>query len=326
MRHILRILILSAAVIATGIIAASCEALGSVVSTDIVSFIDYMPVESYNYNDNTYIIVEDLNGYGFDVVYNDGERALYVTRNVKKSIDYMAFENVNIEKANISCGEYLYDVLETDIKTYLNGDLVNSFNINGKTIIAADNLKKYGELSWNESGLNFADGMSFSFLEQPRSLLLNVTLKELKDEYKAVPSDNIYQSQDSTPVILEGGGMTMKATSYTGQIKNGKKSGIGLEKVQIFSSLSEVYFGEFENGARSGRGIYYWISNAGQAFYYTGGFYNDEFDGFGVINQPACANATRQEGIFREGKLVDGRTGYPDGNYKFGYKLDLGIV
>ena len=47
-------------------------------------------------------------------------------------------------------GDIIGNVLYTDIKAYLSGELVESVNINGMTYIDFELLKKYGKVTWDE--------------------------------------------------------------------------------------------------------------------------------------------------------------------------------
>ena len=51
-------------------------------------------------------------------------------------------------KNSAKVGQNAVPYLETDIRTYLDGKLVESFNIDGKTIIYFEDLKPYGEVTW----------------------------------------------------------------------------------------------------------------------------------------------------------------------------------
>lgn len=57
------------------------EEIGQVLYTDIVAYIDGYAIRSYNINWNTYIVVEDLAAYGFDVTWipEDGGRLVIAT-------------------------------------------------------------------------------------------------------------------------------------------------------------------------------------------------------------------------------------------------------
>ena len=62
-------------------------------------------------------------------------------------------------------GKKAYDVLSTDIKTYINGNLVKSFNIGGNTIIYFDDLSVFGDVSYDDSArrldLDVSDGLNY---------------------------------------------------------------------------------------------------------------------------------------------------------------------
>ncbi len=110
-----------------------------VYPTDIVAFVDGQTINSYNINGWTGIVAEDLLAYGFSVRWNPDERTLEVGD--KDGI----FENASSHVPSKS----EYKVLKTDIKTYVNGREVDSFNIGGYTVIFIDELICYGDVVWN---------------------------------------------------------------------------------------------------------------------------------------------------------------------------------
>ncbi|MEN1762278.1 SpoIID/LytB domain-containing protein [Anoxynatronum sibiricum] len=119
--------------------------IGEVLSTDILASIDNKSIPSLNINGYTAIIVEDLRAYGFNVTWNEQEKTLHVNRNLALSITGKPYEVLQIEP-----GKRIYPVLFTDIKTYLDGVEVASFNIDGQTAIFFNQLKNYGAVGWNE--------------------------------------------------------------------------------------------------------------------------------------------------------------------------------
>jgi hypothetical protein len=53
--------------------------------------------------------------------------------------------------ASLENGEPIGDVMSTDIKAYINGSPIPSFNIGGTTVVMANDLKSYGfDVNWNE--------------------------------------------------------------------------------------------------------------------------------------------------------------------------------
>lgn len=123
--------------------------LGYVVDTDITAFIDSSPINSYNYRNNTFIIAEDLLNYGFDVVWSESERSLTINRKNKVFAPFVD-EFINSKK-NAEIGKRLFEIYHTDIKTYLDGELILSYNVGGRTIIGIDYLYKYGICSYDDA-------------------------------------------------------------------------------------------------------------------------------------------------------------------------------
>ena len=60
-----------------------------------------------------------------------------------------AFNPIPIEKETIKSGMFKTNYFYTDIRTYMSGTEVNSFNIDGQTLIHFDLLKKYGTVTWD---------------------------------------------------------------------------------------------------------------------------------------------------------------------------------
>lgn len=134
-------------------IGASAAKVGDVVGyaqpTDIVATINGYQLESYNVDGYTYICVEDLRYYGFDVYYDNYSRTLSVTRNWGvSSIDP---QNTNPNFWSIGSNNTRKKILYTDITTYVNGNYVPSCNINGQTIIQFDHLRAFGGVNYNDS-------------------------------------------------------------------------------------------------------------------------------------------------------------------------------
>lgn len=120
---------------------------GKVLSTDIVANINNKPIPSYNYNGYTVIIVKDLKSYGFEVNWNPIERKVEVIRNTDKEI---TGKEINTS-AHLEPGTKLFNVLHTDIITYIDNQRVDSFNIDGHTVIYFNALSDHGKLEWNQN-------------------------------------------------------------------------------------------------------------------------------------------------------------------------------
>ncbi len=119
---------------------------GKAVHTDIVAYINDLPIPSYNIDGKTAIIAEDLAKYGFTVSYSNDERRL--------DVDYIDYHppkitaNYTPQKNTKPIGSFAANVYATDIVTTIDGEKVPSYNIGGRTLIFIDDLRLYGDIHW----------------------------------------------------------------------------------------------------------------------------------------------------------------------------------
>lgn len=137
------------------VISASDVAIGTVVNhtlyTDIVAEIDGHPLRSYNVDNHTVIIAEDLQAYGFHVIWHAEERWLEVVRPVKNGepLTPSAYPDYMPSAASGKIGTPAHDILYTDIVTTVAGDRIDSWNINGETVIPFRELERYGQVLYD---------------------------------------------------------------------------------------------------------------------------------------------------------------------------------
>lgn len=144
------LLVMTVSLMATTANAARVgDVVGYAQPTDIVATINGYQLESYNVDGYTYICVEDLRYYGFDVVYDQYSRTLSVNRNY--SVSTIDPQHTNPKFWDIGSNNSRKKILYTDIVTYVNGSYVSSCNINGQTIIQFDNLKAFGAVAYDNS-------------------------------------------------------------------------------------------------------------------------------------------------------------------------------
>jgi len=148
-KKILWILIILTGIGATNVYA---DVIGEVLCTDIGTLIDDSPIESYNINDYTYVVAEDLVKYGFDVIWDGENRTLDINHDVHKGYQVaLSMEKVNIKKEEIPMRKHYAYVYSTDIKTYLDGQRIDACNIDGRTMIQVDHLGQYGEFYYDNA-------------------------------------------------------------------------------------------------------------------------------------------------------------------------------
>ena len=125
------------------------DVIGSSLTTDIVAQINGYDIASYNYQGYTYVVAEDLANYGFSVQYDNSTRSLGVYRNYGVTNIYSSYTKPKVSSNDI--GKVAYKLLYTDIATYLDGTYVNSYNIDGKTIICFNDLAGYGTINYDNN-------------------------------------------------------------------------------------------------------------------------------------------------------------------------------
>ena len=116
--------------------------LGDVLYTDIKAYIDNRPIRSYNINNNTYIVVEDLLQYGFNVQWDGTARTLTVGMlRTAHPIQYTAsYTHPVVSQPN---GAIAMPYYYTDITTWIGSTQVTGFNIGGFTCICMDDLAAF---------------------------------------------------------------------------------------------------------------------------------------------------------------------------------------
>ncbi|MBQ4087749.1 MAG: hypothetical protein IJC78_05835 [Clostridia bacterium] len=133
-------------------VPAHAGIIGEVITTDIVTYIDEQPIESYNINDYTYVIAEELRDYGFDVRWLAAERRLEIfEKGGSIPNKYPSADLINVRKDSYEKGKHAFDVYSTDIVTTLNGETVNAYNVDGQTLIQIDELSRFAYFSYNDA-------------------------------------------------------------------------------------------------------------------------------------------------------------------------------
>lgn len=151
MKKTLKILLLTTIVTVVCLCSISAMAyrngniIGTASYTDICASINGYGIASYNVDGYTYVIAEDLRNYGFEVIWNPSLRTLSITRN---SVYYPSVSYTQPFIVQSLVGEKSHNLLYTDIKTYVNNSPVQSYNINGRTIIRFDSLNAFGGVIW----------------------------------------------------------------------------------------------------------------------------------------------------------------------------------
>ncbi len=119
--------------------SAADQVLGQYLYTDIVAYIDQHPIRSYNIKGNTYIVVEDLMQYGFDVTWDgvNGRLVIGTTRTASPDAYTTTYKpTANTVPAGTPAGDYYY----TQVTTWIGDTQIEGYNIGGYTCIFMDDL------------------------------------------------------------------------------------------------------------------------------------------------------------------------------------------
>ncbi|MCL2350631.1 MAG: copper amine oxidase N-terminal domain-containing protein [Defluviitaleaceae bacterium] len=118
--------------------------LGYVLNTDIRVFINNVQIMGYNIGGYTYVVAEDLAAYGLAVDWNADARRVTIT----EGASIMPPTSVPTNQAAV--GSVAFGFVHTDIVTYIAGNRVTSYNIEGSTVIRIDDLAEaFGQSAWD---------------------------------------------------------------------------------------------------------------------------------------------------------------------------------
>ena len=121
------------------------DVVGHTYYTDIAAQINGHSLRSYNIGGETAVVAEDLREYGFSVVWDGEARTLTVERDLEGEVtgDYQP------QGQTQTVGAQAGDIYYTDIKTYVQGERVTSYAIDGETAIRFSELEGVlaGEIS-----------------------------------------------------------------------------------------------------------------------------------------------------------------------------------
>ena len=106
---------------------------GNIYSTDILTYVDDVPITSYNIGGKTIIPVEELRDYGFEVNWNEEDRVLEAE--VSENPIYTSGQSVSRGVSGTIAGN------TTDIAVFINGmPFAKSYNIGGITCVAVEDM------------------------------------------------------------------------------------------------------------------------------------------------------------------------------------------
>lgn len=111
--------------------------------SDITAYINHHPVPSFACDGKSVIKAEDLEHFGFDVVFDSASMTLDITRNSEVFIDGMRFTKIGYPN-----GFPKGTGTASGVKVRVNGYDVDSFAYDGCSMIAFEDLGMLGDVYW----------------------------------------------------------------------------------------------------------------------------------------------------------------------------------
>lgn len=126
--------------------AKSGDIAGKYYSTDIVTTLNGVEIDSINIGGQTLISAEDMYYYAFSVDWYAETRELQIrSQRYAENGDPPA-----VKKSSLPAGTPLGNYYETDIITYLDSRPITAYNLGGRTYIHAEQMRDFGyEVIWN---------------------------------------------------------------------------------------------------------------------------------------------------------------------------------
>lgn len=120
------------------------DRLGDVLNTDIRVFINGQQIMGYNIDGWTYVVAEDLRAFGLSVHWDAGARTIAITRGPS------TMNPPHVPDSFGPIGSIAFPYVYTDIITYIDGRQVQSYNIQGLTVVRLDDIAgAFGQTIWD---------------------------------------------------------------------------------------------------------------------------------------------------------------------------------
>lgn len=159
--------------------------LGEAYFTDVVTYINHIPIYSVNFEGNTLICAEDLNEFGFNVKWNEYKETLTISRNQQTTFDG-GYPCIDDEVTPDMFWTKACDVTTTNVRVYTENYQYASFGgIDGFTFINVEDLK-------------CIDGVSISWVPEVRALKVWVEGLEVSPRMRRMyPNFNYYDNYEA---------------------------------------------------------------------------------------------------------------------------------
>jgi hypothetical protein len=135
-------------------VAAADRVAGDYFYTDIVTYIWGVQINAINIDGRTLVDAESMREYGFTVNWHEDRLWLEIIDNNTQTTTELARSGALIDMRGrwspIPVGQYYH----TNVRTTLNGRAIEAYNLDGRTFIYAEGMRRFGyEVAWNGEAL-----------------------------------------------------------------------------------------------------------------------------------------------------------------------------
>ncbi len=138
--------------------AALCSGVsGCVYYSAIDTYINNYPINAYSADGRQLIFAEDLRSYGFDVIWDNDSRSLSIYPDTSAAVTPQP-----VVKQFYMQNKRFKNILESDIRVFLNGTEIPGYSVDGLTMIRLRELEAVGTVGYSpeeNSSKAFIDGL-----------------------------------------------------------------------------------------------------------------------------------------------------------------------
>ena len=230
---------------------------GTIYTTDILTQVDGLDIQSFCIDGETLIALEDLEPYGFTVYYNDNIRTVFITKTGTPNDDFLP--SVSRGKVGGTAGYYY----ETDINAVVNGRIIRAYAVDGKMAAKVEDLGNTGRFS---DISRYTYHMSFDYDNSKRLLSLNTSLSQFgtADDAKQVILD--YRLWQPNYCRIQHSGDKLLAEKHYGGLPHGGSQHnyyVSLDNGLIYdaSYIANMYYINMNEPVFSADGNYLYFKN-----------------------------------------------------------------
>ncbi len=214
--------------------SAAHAVVGHALYTDIVAKIDGHALRSYNIKGNIAVVAEELNKHGMYVTWNASSHTLLITREPwSLHPQPAAGQDYRPQPLTHPIGSEAEAIYETDIRTFVDGKRVDSFNIGGKTLVFLKDLSAFGKVTWDASTRTSSLTLYDNSPKQPLHVLMYHDIMDIRPEAAG--------SWTTTPELFRADLQWLKQNGYVSYLPGELAAGVPIADKAVLITFDDGY-------------------------------------------------------------------------------------